>query len=168
MGDRGPLIAVLVTICIYVYTGEQKDLPQRHFGDVQLHQRDIEGTCWILTQPANTTLTEVYIQTFENGLSTNTGFVTIDITTSVGEIVLSGGSFLAVGKAIGSHTAVKFPVTVDNGFLRSFFLQGPIVNYLGTSLERTLHVNITNINNPLGGPSPRVGLDDSSFRLINF
>jgi len=178
-------IAVFVTICIYVYAGEQKDLPQRHFGDVeingelsgpgqlftrkadthvQLHDKGTTGTCWVLTQPANTTLTDVYIQTFSTGLSTNTGSVELDITTTEGDTVLSGTSFLAAGQKIGHNTAVRYMVNVDFAGLRSLQPVGDNDHDLGTASVRKLYVNITNKDGVLGGSSPRIGVAGQFFQ----
>lgn len=179
-------IAVFVTICIYVYAGEQKDLPQRHFGDVeingelsgpgqiftrkadthvQLHDKGTTGgTCWVLTQPANTTLTDLYIQTFSTGLSTNGGSVELDITNTEGDIVLSGVSFLAAGENIGFNTAVKYMVGVDFAGFRSLQPVGDNDHDLGTANVRKLYVNITNKDGVLGGSSPRIGVAGQFFQ----
>ena len=90
-------IAVFITICIYVYAGEQKDLPQRHFGDVeingelsgpgQIFTRFTDGTCFLsvnggevtheveFTQPANTIVTGIGFQVESSGTSTSNGLV---------------------------------------------------------------------------------------------
>ena len=87
-------IAVFVTICIYVYAGEQEDLPERKFGDISVNGRATTGSGFVASNNLKI-LTTAGISGSTTTLETNTRYF-------VEEVLHQGGSSIQL-PAIANH-----------------------------------------------------------------
>jgi len=105
-------IAVFVTICIYVYAGEQEELPERKFGDISVNGRATTGSGFVASNNLKI-LTTAGISGITTPLETNTKYF-------VEEVLHQGG------------TCLQLPVNATHGDTINIFGTSAVSN--GSSL----------------------------------